>query len=202
MGCHTWFRNKLADMPKEHLEALRKRYIREIKKAYILNCSYEEWLKCHEDDLIDIEKRYTEEEKKTNQLYKIELELIRKTKTREYYEKARKRYLKDLEILNNQTSPKKQLFGAFKKHDLSFELNKDATDGSYSLDNLGWHDNYRVSGYPCVTHHNAKEAIKWLEEYDNGNNIECDYVKGMSCKIREIINKFFNEFPNGTIHYG
>ena len=39
-------------------------------------------------------------------------------------------------------------------------------------------------------------------KYDNGNNIVCDYKTGMCDEIREIVNDFFKQFPNGTIHYG
>jgi hypothetical protein len=124
--------------------------------------------------------------------------------SKEYYEKSRGRYVKDLETLQNPRATKKQIFRIFKRHDLSFELNKDATDGSYLLQDLGWNDNYRVSGhpYPCVTHHNAQEASEWLESYDNGHNIHFDGKNGMCQEIRDIVTEFFNEFPNGTIHYG
>lgn len=202
MGCHTWFRNKISDMPQEHLEKLRKRHIKQIKNAYIYKCSCQQWIDGCKNDIKDIEKSYTEEEKKNDQMYKFELKLAKKMNTKEYYEKARGRYVKDLEILRNPNSTRKQLLRVFKRHDLSFELNKDATDGSYLLEGLGWCDNYRVSGYPCVTHHNAQEAIEWLEAYDNGHNIHIDGKDGMCEQIKQIVTEFFKEFPNGTIHYG
>ena len=190
-------------MPQEHFEKLIKKHIKGIKNAYIYSrCSCQQWLRDCERELKNLEESYTEEEKKTDQMYKFEKRMLEKTSSKEYYEKARGRYVKDLEILQNPKSTKKQIFRVFKRHDLSFELNKDATDGSYLLDGLGWYDNYRISDYQHVTHHNAQEAIEWLESYDNGHNIICDWNEGMCQEVRDIITEFFNNFPNGTIHYG
>lgn len=187
-------------MPQEHLEKLRQMHINRIKHAYIFNCSCEQWIKECKEDLKNLEESYTEEEKKTNNHYKLEREMYEKMSTKEYYDKACNRYIKDLEILQDPKSTRKKLFGVFSRHNSSFD--KDLENGSYGMSDVGWVDNYRVSGYPCVTHHNAKEAIEWLEEYDNGNNICCDMKWGMCDEIKTLITDFFNQFPNGTIHYG
>ena len=191
-------------MPQEHFEKLREIHIKQIKNAYIYKCSCQQWLKDCEEGLKDIEANYTEEEKKTSQMYKMEIQMYKKRNSREYYEKARDKYVKDLNTLQNPKATRKQILRIFKRHDFSFDLNKDATDGSYSLSQFGWGDNYRVSGnpYPCATHHNAEEAIEWLENYDNGHNIYCNYKEGMCQEVRDIIIEFFNKYPNGTIHYG
>lgn len=201
MGCHTWFRNKVADMPPEHLERLRQYHIKGIKNAYIYKCSLGQWLADSNDELNDLEQEFSEEEKK-GKLYKMYRKSAEKWGTKEYYEKHRNQYKKDLETLQNPKATRLQLLRVFKRHDLSFELDRYGKEGSYEMSNVGWYDQYRVSGYPGVTHHNAEEAIKFLEEYDNGNNIVCGYKTGMCDEIREIVNDFFKQFPNGTIHYG
>jgi hypothetical protein len=163
---------------------------------------------CKQADLIlamvQFGDSYTEEEKKTSQMYKMEIQICKKRNSREYYEKARDKYVKDLKTLQNPKATRKQILRIFKRHDFSFDLNKDATDGSYSLSQFEWGDNYRVSGnpYPCATHHNAEEAIEWLENYDNGHNIYCNFKEGMCQEVRDIVIDFFNKYPNGTIHYG
>ena len=75
MGCHTWFRNKLSDIPKEHLDKLKKRYANDIKEAFIYKCSLKEWLKDNEEGLKDLEEIYTEEEKKNDPMYKMEVKM-------------------------------------------------------------------------------------------------------------------------------
>lgn len=202
MGCHTWFRNKISDMPQEHLEKLRNKYAREIKNAYIYKCSCEDWLNGCEDELKYLNECYPTEEDKKNELYKMELEMYKKHNSKEYYEKVRGRYVKDLEILQNPKSTRNQLLRVFSKHDLSFD--KDLKNGSYDMSGVGWCDNYRVCGnpYPFAIHHNAEEAIEWLKAFDNGNNICTDMTWGMCDELKAIIIEFFNNFPNGTIHYG
>lgn len=202
MGCHTWFRNKISDMPQEHFDKLRKVHIKGIRKSYIYNCSCQEWLKGCEEELKELEKMFPTEESKHDDLYRMEYAMYKKHNSKEYYEKARGRYVKDLEILLNPKSVKRQVLGVFSRHDLSFD--KDLKNGSYEMSDVGWHDNYRVSGnpYPCATHHNAEEAIKWLEEYNDGKNIICNLHEGMCDEVKNIITEFFNKFPNGTIHYG
>jgi hypothetical protein len=133
-------------------------------------------------------------------MYEMELKWAKKRNSKEYYEKARGRYVKDLEILENPKSKRNQLLRVFSRHDLSFD--KDLKNGSYEMTHVGWNDNYRVSGYPCAVHHNAQEAIEFLEGFDDNNKIRCGSKRGMCQEIRDIVINFFNEFPNGTIHYG
>jgi len=189
-------------MPKEHLNKLRKEHIKGIRKSYIYNCSCEQWLKGCEEELQDLEKKFPTEKDKHDDLYKMEYAMYKKHNSKEYFEKIRGKYVKDLEILLNPNSTRKQLLGVFSRHDLSFD--KDLKNGTYNLSSLGWYDNYRVIGkpYPCAIHHNAEEAIEWLEVFDNGNNICTDMAWGMCEELKIIINEFFKEFPNGTIHYG
>ena len=182
-------------MPQEHLEKLRKKHIKGIKKAYIFNCSCQEWLDTCANILKDMKPRDTDS-------YKMELSMYTKMNSKEYYEKKHNRYAKDLAILENPKSTRNQILKVFSRHDPSFD--KDLKNGSYEMSGVGWCDNYRVWGnpYPCVTHHNAEEAIEWLEAFDNGNNICTDMTWGMCDELKEIIVDFFNEYPNGTIHYG
>ena len=198
MGCHTWFMNKIADMPQEHLDKLRENTIKDIKSAYIYKESAANWFANAENEL----KWFEEENDMTNlsDSDKAYYGVLVKMADRKYYKKARGKYVRDLRTLQNPKSTRLQILKAIARHDILFD--KDLNNGSYEMSDVGWHDNYRVSGYPTVTHHNAEEAIKFLEEYDNGNNIQYDYTKGMCNEIRDIITKFFNEFPNGTIHYG
>ena len=201
MGCHTWFRNKVADMPPEHLERLRQYHIKGIKNAYIYKCSLGKWLADAKEELKELEEEFSEEEKK-GEPYKTYRAGVEKFGTKEYYEKHRAKYVKDLETLQNPKATRLQLLRVFKRHDLSFDLDRYGRNGSYEMSVVGWNDQYRVSDYPSVTHHNAEEAIKFLEEHDNGSNIICGYTVGMCDEIRDIINNFFKQFTNGTIHYG
>lgn len=189
-------------MPQEHLEKLRKKYIREIKNAYIYKCSCQDWLNGCEYELKYLNECYPTDEDKKSEFYKMEFEMYKKHSSKEYFEKARRRYVKDLEILQNPKSTRNQLLRVFSRHDLSFD--KDLKNGSYQMSDVGWCDNYRVWGnpYPCATHHNAQEAIEYLEAFDNGHNVCTNMTWGMCDELKEIIVDFFNEFPNGTIHYG
>ena len=195
MGCHTWFRNKISDMPQDHLVRLREKTARSCRNAWIVKCSYNEWAK----DIDESINSYNDK-KKLSEYDKGYINLLKKRRTKEYYSNARNKYLDDAKALENDTTSKDKVLKILAKHNLLFD--EDLKNGSYDLGDVGWHDNYRVYGYPNVTHHNADEAIKFLEEYDNGNNIQCDYIKGMCNDIKDIITSFFNEFPNGTIHYG
>lgn len=193
----TWFRNKIDDMPQEHLDKLIKKHIRGIMKSYIYGVSFTQYRKDCDELMKCLEEDY-EDKDKNDDFYKFEKEFLEKESTREYYEKSHNKYVKDLEILKNPNSTKKELIKVFARHDLSFSRD------SYLLQGLGWYNNYRIIGdeFTSVVHHNAEEAIKWLEEYDNGENIICNNKKGMSDEIREIIRDFFKQYPNGTIHYG
>ena len=200
MGCHTWFRNKIADMPQEHINKLREVHIKRIKNAYIYKCSKECWMNNIKSELDEFRKQYKGQLTKLSAPDKVWYDILKKECSEDFYTKERQKYVDDLETLKNPKATREELLKIFIRHDLSFD--KDLKNGSYDLGDVGWHDNYRVYGYPDVTHHNADEAIKFLEEYDDGNNIQCDYIKGMCDEIRDIINNFFKQFPNGTIHYG
>ena len=145
----------------------------------------------------DLNSSYNDEEK-NGDLYKVELDIINKMNSKEYFDTHRKQYVEDLEKLKNHSTSKQELLEIFDRHDLAFNIEND----DYSLWYCGWGDNFRVSGYPSGSFYNSDDAIKFLEGYDNGNNIVYDYKKGMCDEIRDIIKEFFKQYPNGSIHYG
>ena len=196
MGCHTWFANKISAIPQKHVEKLRKETAKNIRNAWIVQCSFDKWHKEMQDDIDELENRCGE----LSESDKSWLKLLKEMNSREYYDKQRKKYVKDAEILENGASPVKKVLRVLARHNILFD--KDLENGYYDLGHLGWGDNFRVYGYPHDKFYNAQDAIKFLEEYDNGKNITCDLKEGMCDEIRDIINKFFTEFPNGMLHYG
>lgn len=196
MGCHTWFANKISAIPQEHVDALRKDTAKNLRRAWVVECSFEAWHKAMQEDIDELENSDRELSKSDKEW----LELLKKMNTKEYYEKERKKYLRDAEILEKESSPIKKVLTVLARHNILFD--KDLENGYYDLGHLGWGDNFRVYGYPHDKFYNAQDAIKFLEEYDNGNNIRYDFKDGMCDEIRDIINKFFTEFPNGMLHYG
>ena len=195
MGCHTWFYNKISEMPNEHLEELKKKVAKHCRDAYIVKCTYEEWVKDIQDDL----KRYVDKEYLSDD-DKFWVDYFKKAETREYYDKTRKKYIKEAETLENPKTPKKRALKIITKHETLFDKNLE--NGYYDLSDFGWGDNYRVYGYPDGNFKSTEEAIKFLEEYDDGSNITYGSKNGMCDEIREIINDFFKEYPKGYIDYG
>lgn len=196
MGCHTWFANKITAITEEHVEKLRKDTAKNIRNAWIIQCSYDEWHKEMQEDIDELENKG----EKLTPSDKEWLALLKKINTKEYYDKERKKYVKDAEILENGASPIKKVLRALARHNILFD--KDLENGYYDLGHLGWGDNFRVYGYPPDKFYNAQDAIKFLEEYDNGHNISYNSKEGMCDEIKNIINKFFTEFPNGMLNYG
>lgn len=196
MGCHTWFSNKISAITQEHVDALRKSTAKHLRNAWVAQCSFEAWHKEMQEDIDELESRNGELSKSDKEW----LELLKKMSTKEYYDKERKKYLKDAEILENNASSIKKVLTVLARHNELFD--KDLENGYYDLGNLGWGDNFRVYGYPPDEFYNAQDAIKFLENYDNGNNITYNFKEGMCDEIRDIINKFFTEFPNGMLSYG
>ena len=197
MGCHTYFNNKVSCINDSDIERLRKHYIKDIKKSFIYTCSLQQWLDSFKGDFEDLESSYTEEEKESD-LYKTEVNIIKNMASIEYYNNHHNQCVEDLKKLNNASTTRRELLDIFNRHDISFSIE----DDDYSLWDYGWGDNFRVSDYVEGSFNNAKEAIKFLEEYDNGENITCGLQKGMCDEIREIITDFFKKYPNGSIHYG
>lgn len=206
---NTYFRNNIRDIPKQHISKLINKYIKQIKKAYIYNTTLEQWQKGCEEELKELSQQYTDEEKELNPLCQLEIEHIKKISTKEYYEKAKQKYINDLNALEiykaaNDLINKKHLFNIFKRHDLSFDYDNKTNKGSYLLQGLAWHNNYIITIYPGITHHNAKETITFLQQYiKEGNAIK--NKKGKIITLEDaitIVNEFFKQFPNGTIHYG
>ena len=61
MGCHTWFNNRLSDIPNEHLNILKMKALSNINGQRILKCKdYDEWVdtvsKWHIDE--DAKKKF------------------------------------------------------------------------------------------------------------------------------------------------
>jgi hypothetical protein len=193
MGCHTWFYNKISEMPIEHYEKMKAKIAKQCRNAYIVKCSCSEWVKGGEKELAHYNGKNSEVDKSF-------AKFLKEISTKEYYEKKRNEYIKDAELLENPNTPRKKVLRIFAKHKVIFD--KGTKDGYYELGEFGWHDKYRVYGYPDGNFKSAEEAIKFLEEYDNGNNIIYDFKKGMCDEIRDIINNFFKEYPNGYINYG
>ena len=198
MGCHTWFNNKVSCITDEDVKKLREYHKRHVKNAYIYKCSLTKWLNDIKEDLKDFHETYKEP---YDEMAQMELDMLTKMNSKEYYETHRNKYVEALKKLNDDSTSKEELLKIFDELDLAFSIK----DDDYTLENCGWCDNYRVSGhpYPSGSFHNADEAIKFLEEYDNGKgNIVYDFKNGMCDEIREIIKEFFKKYPNGSIHYG
>lgn len=192
MGCHTWFYNRISEIPNAHLDSYRKKVAKTCRNAYIVKQSFKSW-----SDDIERELRFYKNRRKdaSDEFF---IKYLEKAKTRKYYDEKRNEYIKDAEALENLDTPRKEVLRIIAKHESLFNLE----DGYYSLSGFGWHDNYRVSGYPEGVFESAEKAIKFLENYDNGNNITYEYKNGMCDEIRDIINNFFEEYPNGYIDYG
>ena len=199
MGCHTWFKNKISDMPQDHLVRLREETARSCRNAWIVKTSYDRWLNETKRDLDNFEKSHKKGEKlsKDDKSY---LGMLKKMSTRKYYDDKRNEYLGDAEALENPKTPRNKVLRVLAKHNFLFD--GDLRNGYYDLGQFGWGDNYRVYGYPAGRFINAEEAISFLETYDNGHNVVYNMREGMCDEIREIINRFFVEFPNGYIDYG
>ena len=195
MGCHTWFYNKISEMPNEHLSILKERTAKRCRDAYIVKTTFDKWLEGIEKDL----EHYVGRESKSDD-DNFWLDFLNKAKSREYYDKTRNAYIKDAEILENPRTSTKRVLKLIAKYQELFD--NDFENGYYGLGDFGWHDKYRVSGYPEGKFKSADEAIKFLEEYDNGDNITYDFKKGMCDEIRDVINNFFREYPKGCIDYG
>ena len=45
MGCHTWFYNKIDNMPKEHMSSIKEKLITDINGYWIMNTSKEDFIK-------------------------------------------------------------------------------------------------------------------------------------------------------------
>ena len=185
---HTYFNNKVSCISDSEIEKLRKHYIENIKSAYIYNVSLEEWLSSFEEDVI--------EDTECADLYEIEQKLKHEMCSEEYYNKQHARYVNDLKMLEDDSTPREELIKIFDRHDIAFSIK----DDDYNLENLGWDDNYVINEYIGESFDDAESAIKFLESLDD-DKIECNGKKGMTDEVRGIINEFFKQYPHGSIHY-
>lgn len=181
MGCHTWFYNNLNNMPLEHYEHIKKKIINNIRNYWIMNVSKEEFIKETQEDI----KANPE-----NIIYK-------KMLTDGYYENVVKKYNSHLDLLNKKsgiTSLKEVL----KDHYHVIEINNNLF---YNLSDFGFHDKFRVYGYPEEIFYDARTLIEFLKNYDQ-NMIGSKEPYGINIDIENIIHDFFNTYSNGVIYFG
>lgn len=197
MGCHTWFYNKISDIPNSHITKLREKAAKDIKGFYLYNCSYEKWVADRDEDIAEMMRlEHLDEQDKEW------LEQLKRTRTKEYFMEKLKEYDDRIKRFEDPDTPKEELLKLFSHQFVLFDADLD--NGYYNLSDWGWGDNYRVSGnpyYPDEKFYSATSAINFLENYDD-RLITYDMKEGMCDEIRNIINNFFNEYPHGMICYG
>jgi hypothetical protein len=186
MGCHTWFFNKIADIPPEHIKIYKERGAYTIRNSHIFKCTCKQFLDGIDRDLVDSRKRKD----------KNWTEILQKMNSKEYYERAIKKYKKRLELFESDETDISKLIKAFSDEHILFGK---TLDDYYEVPEYG--DNFRVYGYPPEKFYDAESAIKFLEGYDN-KKITYEGREGMCDEIRDIITEFFNKYPNGKLEYG
>ena len=162
MGCHTWFKNRISDIPQDHLVRLREETAKSCRNAWIVKTSYDRWLNETKRDLDNFEKSHKKDGKlsKDDKSY---LGMLKKMSTRKYYDDKRNEYLGDAEALENPKTPRNKVLRVLAKHNFLFD--EDLRNGYYDLGQFGWGDNFRVYGYPEGRFTSAEEAISFLETY-------------------------------------
>lgn len=177
MGCHTWFNNKIINMPKEDLDKLKEKTLSNIKQQRILKCKdYDEWANVIREWRIDQE---------------IKDEFLDKN----FWRNRREHVLWAKSVLEADNPNPDAVLSVLK------EFGSLVYDESYDLTDMGWCDNFRVYGYPEEKFYNAEDAINFLKKYDQS---KITYKKkiGYCEEIGNIITSFFNAYPNGFIEYG
>jgi hypothetical protein len=186
MGCHTWFFNKIADIPPEHIKIYKERGAYSIRNSYIFGCTCKQFLDDIGRDLVDARKR------KDENLSKI----LQKMNSKEYYERHIKKYKRRLELFESDETDISKLLKALSDEHILFGK---TLDDYYQVPEY-W-DNFRAYGYPPEKFYDAESAIKFLEGYDSKKIIYGER-EGMCDEIRDIIIEFFNKYPNGKLEYG
>lgn len=181
MGCHTWFYNKIDNMPKEHISSIKEKLITDINGYWIMNTSKEDFIKeIKENIAADESFAYLKEMLKDG-----------------YFESQVSKYKKYLDILNNDTDI--DSFNSVVK-DCYFCQEIDNVT-YYCLTQFGWHDKFRVYGYPEEIFYDAQTLIDFLKNYDQ-KMIGPDKSTGFNTDIENIIKEFFNKYPNGMVQFG
>ena len=177
MGCHTWFNNRLSDIPNEHLNILKMKALSNINGQRILKCKdYDEWVK-------------------TISSWHIDSDVKKKFIDKNFWDKRRKHVLWAKSVLETADPNPEAVLSVIR------EFGGLIYEDSYDLSGMGWWDNFRVYGYPEGDFKSAKETIDFLKKYDQ-SMITYNGVEGYCDDIGDIINKFFKEYPNGYIEYG
>jgi hypothetical protein len=177
MGCHTWFNNKIINMPKKDLDILKERTLSNIKQQRILKCKdYDEWAKIIRE-------------------WKIDQDVKDEFLDKNFWRKRRDHVLWSKSVLEADDPNPETVISVLK------EFGNLVYDNTYDLTDMGWCDNFRVYGYPEEKFYNAEDAIKFLKEYDQ-SKITYKKKNGYCDEIGNIITNFFNEYPNGFIEYG
>lgn len=191
MGCHTWFSNKIADIPSEHVETLRERCVKDIESTWIYSTPRGEFIASIKKEL---------EEEINDDGDKMWIETLTKMSDPKYYDRKIKSYKRDIKVLKDKKAKTRDVLKILSKHMILFS--KDLENGYYDLSDLGYGDNYRVYGYPEEVFYDAETAIKFLENYPQ-NMISSGMGKeGMCDEIKDIITEFFKKYPRGKISYG
>lgn len=181
MGCHTWFYNNIDNMPKEHMSGIKENLITSINGYWILNTSKEDFIKEIKENIdVDTSFEYLKEMLKDG-----------------YYESQVSKYKKYLDILNDDTdidsfkSVVKDCYHCHEIDNVSF----------YGLTQFGWHDKFRVYGYPEEIFYDAQSLIDFLKNYDQ-KMIGIKGPTGFNTDIENIIKEFFDKYPNGIVYFG
>lgn len=181
MGCHTWFYNNIVNMPVNHKEHIKEKLIKDISGFWIMNTSKEEFIK-------EIQESITDDPK--DQFYKLMLK-------DGYYEDQIKKYNKYLDILHNDIDINSLKLILDDCHSVKHIKDK----FFYCLTDFGWHDNFRIYGYPEEVFYDAKTLIEFLKKYEQ-SMIGSKEPYGFNSDIEKIIYEFFDTYPNGMIRFG
>lgn len=182
MGCHTWFYNNIDNMPKEHMSSIKENLITSINGYWILNTSKEDFIKEIKENIdVDTSFEYLKEMLKDG-----------------YYESQVSKYKKYLDILNDDTTD----IDSFKSVVKDCYHCQDIDNVSfYGLTQFGWHDKFRVYGYPEEIFYDAQTLIDFLKNYDQ-KMIGTKGPTGFNTDIENIIKEFFDKYPNGIVYFG
>lgn len=182
MGCHTWFYNNIDNMPKEHMSSIKENLITSINGYWILNTSKEDFIKEIKENIdVDTSFAYLKEMLKDG-----------------YYESQVSKYKKYLDILNDDTTD----IDSFKSVVKDCYHCQDIDNVSfYGLTQFGWHDKFRVYGYPEEIFYDAQTLIDFLKNYDQ-KMIGIKGPTGFNADIENIIKEFFDKYPNGIVYFG
>lgn len=181
MGCHTWFYNKIDNMPKEHMSNIKEKLITNINKYWIMNISKEDFIKEIQETI----------DANTSSAY------LKEMLNDGYYESQISKYRKYLNILHDDKN-----IDAFKSVVKDCYSCREIDNVSFfSLTPFEWHDNFRIYGYPEEIFCDAQTLINFLKNYDQ-TMIGPKESTGFNTDIENIIKEFFDKYPNGMVQFG